>query len=67
METPNTDPVLWDDPDRAVQVEDDNPEALAGEPVEFDEAADDAPDVRITAEVGPYVEGMRKADTSGEA
>lgn len=41
METPNTDPAPWDDPDRAVQVEDDNPEALAGEPVEFDEAADD--------------------------
>lgn len=31
----------WDDPDRAVQIEDDNPESLAGGPVEFDEAADD--------------------------
>lgn len=31
----------WDDPDRAVQIEDENPEALAGAEVEFDEAADD--------------------------
>lgn len=27
---------VFDDPDRAVQVEDDDPESLAGEPVEFD-------------------------------
>lgn len=31
----------FDDPDRCVQVEDDNPEALAAEPVEFDSDADD--------------------------
>lgn len=29
------------DPDRCTQVEDDNPEILAGEPVEFDEDVDD--------------------------
>lgn len=33
----------WNDPDLAVQVEDDNPESLAGVEVEFDEAADDEP------------------------
>lgn len=34
----------WDDPDRAVQIEDDNPEALAGEEVEFDPDASDDED-----------------------
>lgn len=32
-----TDP--FTDPDRCTQVEDDNPETLAGDPVEFDEEA----------------------------
>lgn len=31
----------WDDPDRAVQIEDDNPEALAGDEVDFDPDAAD--------------------------
>jgi hypothetical protein len=39
--TIETDDVAWDDPDRAVQIEDDNPEALAGEEVEFDPAGDE--------------------------
>lgn len=34
----------FDDPDRAVQVEDDNPEAFAGETVVFDADADDEGD-----------------------
>ena len=31
----------WDDPDRAVQFEDSNPESLAGDEVEFNPEADD--------------------------
>jgi len=39
------DEARWDNPDEAVQVEDDNPEALAGEEVTFDpEAVDDETD-----------------------
>lgn len=30
----------WDDPDRAVQIEDDNPESLAGADTVFDPDAD---------------------------
>lgn len=32
---------VWADPDRAAQIEDDNPEALAGEEVEFNPDEDD--------------------------
>lgn len=35
------DDAAWDDPDRAVQIEDDSPESLAGVEVEFDPEADD--------------------------
>jgi hypothetical protein len=31
----------FDDPDRALPTEDDDPETLAGDPVEFDPGADD--------------------------
>lgn len=34
----------WDNPDQAVQVEDDNPESLAGDEVEFDPDADETDD-----------------------
>lgn len=36
-----TDDSAWGDPDRAVQIEDNDPEALAGEEIEFDETVDD--------------------------
>lgn len=36
--------VAWNDPDRAVQIEDNDPEALAGEEIEFDETVDDDPE-----------------------
>jgi hypothetical protein len=39
----------FDDPDRAVQIEDDNPETLAGEPVDFDP---DTPDPSDDVEPG---------------
>lgn len=45
-----TDP--FSDPDRAVQVEDDDPEKLAGEPVEFDTDNDD-PEVEAGGELPP--------------
>lgn len=38
------DDAAWDDPDRAVQIEDDSPESLAGVEVEFDPEADDESD-----------------------
>lgn len=31
----------WNDPDQAVQIEDDNPESLSGDEVEFNENDDD--------------------------
>ncbi len=39
-----TDADAWDDDTRAVQIEDDNPEALAGAEVEFDPEADEDDD-----------------------
>lgn len=52
--TDTNDDAAWANPDRAVQYEDDSPEALAGEPVEFDpDADDDAPTATETAWFGP--------------
>lgn len=34
---------LWDDPDRAVQIEDSDPESLAGDEVEFNPEQEDFP------------------------
>jgi hypothetical protein len=39
-----TDADAWDDPDRAVQIEDDNAESLAGAEVEFDPDDDETDD-----------------------
>lgn len=36
-----SDEAAWDDPERAVQIEDSNPEALAGVEIQFDPYADD--------------------------
>lgn len=41
--TDTADEAAWDDPDRAVQIEDDDPETLVGEEVEFDPEAGGEP------------------------
>lgn len=42
----------YDDPDQALPTEDDDPETLAGDPVEFDPDAPDDPDQPSAPAVG---------------
>jgi hypothetical protein len=39
-----TDDSAFDDPDRCIQIEDDDPQSLAGDPVIFNPDADDSDD-----------------------